>query len=154
MHRLLAATVLASALSLYAADAASEKQVIDVVQKTFDAMAAKDADAIRKLFVPDARLIATHNGKLTSTPVEQFATRISAIPEPILERIWNPKVLVQGDIAILWAEFDFHRASKLSHCGIDVVNLLKTEDGWKIASIQFTVQTTGCTPSPLGPPKP
>jgi hypothetical protein len=68
--------------------------------------------------------------------------------------MWNPKVLLDGKIAVLWAEYDFHRAGKRTHCGTDVANLIKTDEGWRITSIQYTVQTSGCKDSPLGPPKP
>jgi len=137
----------------FAADKEAERQVIDAVQKTFDVLAAKDEAGLRKLFLPDARLIAMRNGKVSSTPIDQFASRIATMQEPILERMWTPKVLVEGKIGVLWAEYDFHRSGKFSHCGIDVVNLLKTEEGWMISSIQYTVETEGCKPSPLGPPK-
>lgn len=133
---------------------ASEKEILDAVQGTFDAMAAKDQEQLKKLFLADARLISMRGTQLSNTPAEQFTARIAAIKEPILERMWNPKVMLDGNIAVLWAEYDFHRSGKFSHCGIDVVNLLKTGDGWKITSIQYTVQTDGCKPSPLGPPKP
>ena len=39
---------------------------------------------------------------------------------------------------------DFWRDGKFDHCGIDSVNLLKTAEGWRIAAIVFTTETTGC----------
>lgn len=154
MIRMLASSVILFAGLTLAANKEGERQVIDTVQKTFDTMAAKNEDALRKLFLPDARLIAVRGTKVSDTPSDQFASRIASVQEPILERMWNPKVLLQGNIAMLWAEYDFHRAGKFSHCGVDVVNLVKTEEGWKITSIQYTAETAGCKPSPLGPPKP
>lgn len=72
---------------------------------------------------------------------------------PILERIWDPKVQVRGKIANVWAEYDFHSNGKFTHCGIDTFLLLKTDEGWKIFSLTYTMETQGCKPSPLGEPK-
>ena len=33
---------------------------------------------------------------------------------------------------------------KFSHCGIDSVSLFKTADGWKVATIAYTMETSGC----------
>jgi hypothetical protein len=49
-----------------------------------------------------------------------------------------------------WAPYDFHLDGKLSHCGIDSFGLVRGADGWRIAGISYTVQKTGCAPSPPG----
>jgi hypothetical protein len=36
---------------------------------------------------------------------------------------------------------------------VDAFDLVKTPEGWKIAGGVYTVERTGCPPSPLGPPK-
>jgi hypothetical protein len=53
-------------------------------------------------------------------------------------------VSIRGRIAEVWGEYEFWSDGKFNHCGIDSVNLLKTAEGWKIASIVFTTETTGC----------
>jgi hypothetical protein len=60
---------------------------------------------------------------------------------------------VQGSIAQVWTRYDFHNNGTFSHCGIDAFNLVKTDDGWKIASAMWDGERTGCAPSPLGAPK-
>ncbi len=154
MIRAISGTVFLCGFLLSAQPNGMEREVIDTVQKTFDAIAAKNEQALRKLFLPDARVIALRNGKLNDTSADQFAARVNSVTGSLLERMWNPKVMLHEGIAVLWAEYDFHRDGKFSHCGIDVANLVKTEEGWKISSIQYTAETEGCKPSPLGPPKP
>jgi hypothetical protein len=72
--------------------------------------------------------------------------------ERLLERMWTPVVRVQGAIATLWTPYDFHVDGRFSHCGVDTATLLRTGGGWRIAALVYTVQRTGCAPSPLGPP--
>jgi hypothetical protein len=129
-----------------------EAQVTAAVQHLFDAMAAHDGPAIQAAFVKDARMVAVRpDGTVNVTAVGGFATRIGAAKEAYLERMWEPKVLIRGAIAEVWAPYDFHRDGKFTHCGIDSVSLIKVEGAWKIAGISYTTETTNCPASPLGP---
>ena len=58
--------------------------------------------------------------------------------------MWDPRVLVRGTTANVWAEYDFHLSGKLTHCSVDSVSLVKTEQGWRIAGIVYTVENQGC----------
>ena len=68
----------------------------------------------------------------------------------VTERIWDPVILVDDQIAAVWAPYDFHIDGKFSHCGIDLFNLIYDEGAWKIANSSWTVIRKGCAPSPLG----
>ncbi len=41
-------------------------------------------------------------------------------------------------------EYEFVRDGKFSHCGVDSVSLFKSAEGWKIATIVYTMEITGC----------
>lgn len=138
-----------AAFGVFAAD---REDVVATVQKTFDAMAAHDGAALGALFTKDARIVAIReSGESTSTAASDFATRIGSMTAKILERMWNPELRISGRIASLWAPYDFHRDGKRTHCGIDHVDLVKTPEGWRIAALVYTVVTTDCPLSPLGP---
>jgi ketosteroid isomerase-like protein len=150
MRSLLALFTLAAGLH-----AAEKDDVIAAVQRTFDAMAARDTAAIRAVMLPEAQLyVVAGDGKVRAVPLDAFAKSIGEAKETLLERMWKPRVLIHGRLATLWTQYDFHRGGKFHHCGVDAVHLLKTPDGWKLASIAYTTQTQGCKPSPLGPPRP
>ncbi len=125
------------------------------VQALFDAMKAHNATAARAFALPEATMVSMRNdGKAPAlTPYDKFVDRIGSNTDAWLERMWNPKVLEHGAIAVVWADYDFYLNGKFHHCGIDSVSLVKTPDGWKISSIAYTAETTGCIPSPLGPPE-
>ena len=125
----------------------------DVAEKLFSAMRAHDASAAAALFLPGAQLSSMDaTGKVSTMPIEKFTERVGTGKGDWLERIWNPNVLVNGSIAVVWAEYDFHLDGKFSHCGVDSFQMFKTDDGWKISAISDTRVTVGCKPSPLGPP--
>lgn len=152
LHLTLLSTLLFPALPAMAAD--EEKPVIAAIQKMFDGMAAHDPEMVKSVMTPDARAVGVRNGKMgTPRSRDELAQAIAGGSTPILERMWEPKVLVRGKIANVWAEYDFHANGKFTHCGIDTFLLLQTDEGWKVFSLTYTMETEGCKPSPLGPPK-
>ena len=126
---------------------------VATVQHLFDAMSAHDAAAGATLFTPEANLVSVRaDGTISVTPHGKWLERLGASKDAWLERMWNPKVLEHGAIAVVWAEYDVHLNGSFHHCGIDSVDLVKTGAGWKISGIGFTSERSGCAPSPLGPP--
>jgi hypothetical protein len=118
---------------------------VAVAQKLFDAMKAHDAAAASALFLPGATLGSIDSGgKATVIPFEKFVEHIGTSKSSWVERIWDPKVLEHGPIAVVWANYDFRLDGKLSHCGIDSFQMLKTESGWKIAAVSDTREMLGC----------
>jgi hypothetical protein len=129
-----------------AAQTSEEKDVLAAVQKTFDGMAANDAAQILGSMTADARLYGVRaNGVAYAMPAEQWANRIASIKSKLVERFTKtPTVSIHGTIANVWGEYEFLRDSQFGHCGVDSFNLLKTADGWRVASILDTEETTGC----------
>jgi hypothetical protein len=136
--------------------ATDRADVIAAVQGFFDSMARRDAALAARVFMPAARLYAVTEGPTRTvrvSTVEEFISGLTTGTGALLERMWDPEVRVHGGIATLWTRYDFHRAGVFSHCGVDAFDLVKTADGWKIAGASYTIERTGCTPSPLGPPR-
>jgi hypothetical protein len=129
-----------------AAQTSDEKDVLAAVQKTFDGMAANDAAKILASMTADARLYGVRStGETYNIPAEQWANRIASIKSQLIERFTKaPRVSIHGAIANVWGEYEFLRDGKFGHCGVDSFNLLKTADGWKVAAILDTEETTGC----------
>ena len=128
------------------AQTAEEKEILAIVQKAFDGIAARDAALIRTTLLPDARIysVAGENPPRASTG-EAFAGSISAGKGTLLEKfIGTPTVSIRGRMAQVWGEYEFFREGKFTHCGVDTLTLFKTVDGWRIASLMYTVEPTGC----------
>lgn len=148
----IACWLLLCSLVAAAADQEDKAQVVSVVNQLFKGMYTKDAEAIKSTMTADAKLISAQNEKVGAAITrDDFAQRISANKNDVLERIWEPTVLVRGRIATVWAEYDVHVGGKFGHCGIDAFMLVKTDAGWKISDITYTSETQNCKPSPLGP---
>jgi hypothetical protein len=133
-----------------------EKEVLATVQKLFDAMASKDVGDAAKVLHQDGVLfvqVFVNGGwAAQSSTVSRFLESFTRSKGRLLERIWNPKVQIEGTLAHVWAPYDFHIDGKLSHCGTNSFQLVMIESKWKIATMGFTMQQQGCG-SPLGPPR-
>jgi hypothetical protein len=135
---------------------AERDAVLKTVQTFFDTMTAKDIEGARKVLQEQGRFHAMRmrDGKpdVRAFSNEEYFADLKASTRKMQERIWNPEVKISGLIASVWAPYDFWIDGKFSHCGIDQFDLIKTEDGWKIAGGVYTLESK-CAPSPLGPLK-
>ncbi|TDI37762.1 MAG: nuclear transport factor 2 family protein [Acidobacteria bacterium] len=152
---MLVAVALAALLT--AAPSAEEKAVLAAVQGFFDSMVTKDAEAAKKILIPEGRLfsVRVQDGKkiVRSSSNQDFIDGLAKSDATWLERMWDPEVRIRGDIATVWTPYDFHINGKFSHCGIDAFDLVKKDGAWMISGGTYTVERTGCTDSPLGPPQ-
>ncbi len=122
--------------------------VLATVQGLFDAMLAGDGAAAAALFTPDARLIVFPRdgagGSPNLVPAADFAANLTAAPGELLEEMFDPEVRIDGDMAMVWAPYDFHLGGEFSHCGVDLVDLARIDGQWLILSIAYTRQTEDC----------
>lgn len=135
---------------------ADHDAVLKTVQAFFDTMTAKNVDGARAILQPQGRFHAMRmkDGKpdVRAFANEEYFADLQASKQKMQERIWSPQVRIHGLVATVEAPYDFWLDGKFSHCGTDVFDLIKTEDGWKIAGGVYTVESK-CDPSPLGPLK-
>ena len=136
---------------------ADRTAILVVVQTFLDVVGSRDIEAARRVMLPDGKIVSSRDedGKPTHRMQshQEFLDSLVKGQGKSLERMWNPEVRIHGSIATVSTPYDFHRDGKFSHCGTDVFNLVKTAEGWRIAGAMWTIQRTGCAPSPLGPPK-
>jgi hypothetical protein len=145
---------IAAAMALLFAPAAlqaqttpAEKEVYAVVEKFFEGFNAKDTTAMRSFLFEDLKLVTSGTNK-EGQPVaraekgDDFLKAIGGAPVKLLEKIFDPVVLVEDGLANVWVRYEFYADDKYSHCGIDAFLLVKTSAGWKIASIADTRKKT------------
>ena len=150
-------SVRAQAAPQAAQQQAAQDSVVATVQEFFRAMTANDTAAMARVLKKDGQYYGTRQGS-DSLMVFRVANAayIEGMPrsrDTMVERIWNPVVQVHGPIAAVWAPYDIYRNGEFVHCGVDAFHLIRTPRGWQIAAILFTMEPTGCAPSPLGPLK-
>lgn len=122
------------------------------VQALFDAMAAHDAAAVRRLIAPGTQMLVVRpDGSVHVGKDAGFIEAVSKDKASWQERSWDAKVAVDGPMAQVWAPYDFHHGGEFSHCGTNSVTLVKGAEGWQVVAIAYTMRKDDC---PAGAPRP
>src|SRR5271156_2056117 len=124
--------------SLHAATS-EEQAVLAPVKALFDGMAKRDPEAIKQPLLPGGTMVLMRDGKPTQMTFEAFADRVGKPgTAQIAERIHDPLVRIDNDLAVVWAPFEFLVNGKVDHCGTDLFNLIRQDGKWLIASVADT----------------
>jgi len=128
-------------ISTTAANAATpeEQAVLASVKARFDGMAKRDAAAIKQPLLPGGTMVLMRDGKPTQIRFEAFADRVGQPgTTQIEERIHDPLVRIDNDLAVVWAPFEFLVNGKVDHCGTDLFTLIRQDGKWLIANVADT----------------
>src|ERR1700751_1455856 len=122
-----------------AVDTAEQRAVMEPINQMFDGMSKRDAAAIKKPTLTGGTMVLMRDGKPTQMTFEDFANRVGKPgTTQIQERIHDPLIRIDNDLAVVWAPFEFLVDGKVDHCGTDLFNLVRTNGKWLIASVADT----------------
>ncbi len=159
----LRAIVLAAALLLPAAAAAQPTRkpadpppaqgaeataVIASIAGLLAAFEAGDAVAMLRHVYPDGRVTASGtrgdgSSNLRQQSWAEFAARVRP-DRAFTERISDPVIDIDDDIAMVWAPFVVRVGGKVSNCGVDHFDLVREKGTWKVMNLTFSSRTAGC----------
>ena len=60
------------------------------------------------------------------------------------EKIWDPIVKIDGNMATVWVNYAFYVGDQFSHCGVNAFQLFKSATGWKIVNLTDTRRKDNC----------
>lgn len=84
-------------------------------------------------------MVLMRDGKASQMTVQEFAGRVGKPGKTqIEERIHDPLIRIDNDLAVVWAPFTFLADGKVDHCGTDLFNLVRIDGRWLIASVADT----------------
>ena len=134
-----------------------EKVLVDIVQGFFDAMEARDMDGLSRNVHPDAQYVSVRPGEsgavISMQSHASWVERLPTIEGTLLERMAEPAVLIDGDIAVVWTRYDFHLDGQFHHCGRNAFQFLRGDEGWQMISVNWTIEMEADESFPLGPPE-
>ena len=136
LRALLVFTVVAPSLF---AQTAEEKAILAPINAMFDGMSKRDAAAIQQPTLPGGSMVLMRDGKPTQMTFAAFAENVAKPSKvQIQEKIHDPLIRVDNDLAVVWAPFVFLRDGKVNHCGTDLFNLVRVNGKWLIATVADT----------------
>ena len=120
---------------------AAEQAVLAPIQAMFDAMANRDAAALKLSLLPGGTMVLMRDGKPVQMTLDAFAECVGRPGTTHnVERIHDPLIRIDNDLAVVWAPFEFLIDGKVDHCGTDLFNLVRTDGKWLIASVADTAR--------------
>ena len=138
------------ALSLQAAtiSTVNRKAILTPVNAAFAALETGDAPALLRHVYPDGRVtavgrLAGGTSELRLSSWREYAARMKP-GAGFKERITNPAIEMDGDVALVWAPFTIERDGKIVSCGYDHFDMVRQDKVWKIMNITFSSRTAGC----------
>ncbi len=146
----LTAGLLAIALPLAAQSAPDKDAILAVTARLFDGMRAGDSAMVRSTFHPSISSASAfiRQGTPTVQVEENMDGFVKAVGTPhdkvYDERVANPVVQQDGNLAAVWMDYTFYLGDQKSHCGVDAFLLAKDTEGWKIISLADTRRRENC----------
>jgi hypothetical protein len=128
---------------------AEEAAVLKPLQNLLDGISKRDKAEIRNQLLPGGTATLVRNGKILQLSFEAFVERIPDGTEVLEERIHDPQILIDNDIAVIWAPYEFFINGVIDHRGTDIVHLVRQNGNWLIAGLGDNGRKWGATSSPL-----
>ena len=125
-----------------------ERAVLAPIDEAFRALETQDAATLLRLVYPEGRVtavgsLASGASGIRSESWTEYAARMRP-GNGFKERISNPAIEIDGDIALVWAPFTIEVGGKIVDCGTDHFDLVRQAGAWKILNISFSSRRTGC----------
>jgi len=124
--------------------------VVGAIERFFDALRTKDTTVMRASVDSAARFTLLRPDPAGGVRVvvltgEQFLRNAGNPNSPPLdEPIRNARVLIDGDLASVWAEYQVRRDGQVTHCGFDAFHMVRRQGVWRILNVSDTYRRDGC----------
>lgn len=140
--------LLALSLQSTTPSAADKAAIMVPIDGAFIALEAQDSAGLLRHVYPDGRVVAVGTLPSGASGLRQSSwTEYAARMKPgngFKERITDPKIEIDGDVALVWAFFTIETKGKIVSCGYDHFDMVRQAGAWKIMNITFSSRTTGC----------
>lgn len=130
-------------------DTATEERaaVLATVQALLDTIPPRDGAAMLELLVPGGSAVRSRDERVICTPLAEFPSQMPGGTEVLEERFYHPVVMIDADIAMVWARYDFLVDGQVHHWGTNILSLLKRDGRWRISAVADNGRTG---PRPAG----
>jgi hypothetical protein len=129
-----------------AQDGAAEA-VLATLFALLDAISNRDSAVIREILMPQGVSSHVRDGGLFHVRFEDLPDRWAAGTARAEERIREPLVRVDENIAVVWVAYDVYVDGEAHHWGTNIISFCKQDGRWRISGITDNGRP-GARPSP------
>jgi hypothetical protein len=142
-------SIIALALAPAVTPRVEDVEVLAAVQRFFDAVEQRDVAAMSRTVDADGlatavRLTDGAETRKVNWHWPSYFENVRASKGVLVEKLFNPEVRIERDIASVWARYELIVDGKFSHCGVDHFDMVKRGGEWRVYNLTWTNQKTGC----------
>lgn len=127
----------------------SDKDLIqEKINAFFESLATQDTLLFKSVTLPGGQTWAVKTeADSVRISMRSFEDRLKKFINPaqvIQEWALDAEIKIHHEVAMAWVPYELNLSGTFSHCGVDIFTLIKGNDGWKIATLAFTMEPDGC----------
>ena len=123
-----------------------EKEIISVIDKFTEAINTKNPDIVSDILDSELDKIKFYV-KSDSSYHKKSSSSLNFLKtskNKFFEKYWDPIITTDGNIASVWAPYEFYLDDVFSHCGTNLFFLVKENEKWKILHYGYTIDKINC----------
>ncbi len=131
----------------------AEDEVMAVINTLFEGMREGDSTMVRSVFHPRLTMASVFVDRegvprlaIGGGPDDFVEAVGTPHEEQWDERIWEPIILIDGNLATAWTPYAFYLDGELRHCGTNAFQLFRGTEGWQIIRLTDTRRRSDCDP--------
>ncbi|MEM9310786.1 MAG: hypothetical protein AAGA34_05005 [Pseudomonadota bacterium] len=118
--------------------------VLGAADAFFEALASADKTALADVMIPEATIFVHNrmelgNPRVYIVPVADHLARWARGTRNVSEKMVYQRVYENGDLGIIEGPYSFSVEGEVTHCGVNILNIVKTDEGWKVGNTSFTM---------------
>jgi hypothetical protein len=118
-----------------------EQEVLDVFRHFLKGMEQRMPESLLDMVLPNGTMTRVANGKHQQISIAALLDMFPREGTSLLEeRIYDPVVRTDGDIAVIWCSYDFRVDGEVSHTGSNIVDLARVNGRWIITGLSDTAR--------------
>jgi hypothetical protein len=112
-----------------------EKAVLATLLALLQAMSDRDKAVIGEILMPEGVSTHVRDGQVIHVRFEDLPDRLTASTVRAEERIHEPLIRVDENIAVVWVAYDVYVGGQAHHWGTNIVSFCKLDGHWRVSGI-------------------
>ena len=131
--------------------ASDEGQVMAPITTLLKAIETSDGPAILSVTLPEGGATVAFDAAKGKRNVYRlsWADYVAGLKDEgggrFQERIFDPAVEIDGNLAYVWARYTVLKNGAIAHCGYDLFDMVRDNGTWKVLNVTWSQRSTGCT---------
>jgi len=123
-----------------------EKDIISVIDKFTEAINTKNPDIVSDILDSELDKIKFYVKSDSSYHKKSNSSLdfLKTSKNKFFEKYWDPIITTDGNIASVWAPYEFYLDDVFSHCGTNLFFLVKENEKWRILHYGYTIDMINC----------